>query len=194
MGLVLQYIGSMLGYMIVTIPFYVIGRFIYVKKKQFQVTKMREVFLGIFVLYVVGLASQTIIPYWHAGIITDTGKFYFDIYLSNANTRVNLLPFNTISQYFFQSNTSVSDWNSVSFLNVVANIFLFSPIGFFVPLLWKNWLSFRKILLLGLAVTCFIEFLQFFIGRSTDIDDVILNTVGVMIGYWVFYLFKFVKK
>lgn len=194
MGLVMLYIESMLGYMIVTIPFYVFGRIIFIKKKQIQVRKMREALLGIFVLYIAGLASQTIIPHWNAGILTDNGKFYFEVYWSNGNAGINLIPFNTLSEYLFQTNEHVGDWGSVSFLNIVANVLIFSPIGFFVPLLWKNWQSFRKIIMLGLAVTCFIEIFQFFIGRSTDIDDVILNTIGVMIGYGVFSLLTFIKR
>ena len=43
-------------------------------------------------------------------------------------------------------------------------------------------------LLLGFFTSCAIEFTQFFIGRSTDIDDVILNTAGALAGYWLFWL------
>ena len=35
-----------------------------------------------------------------------------------------------------------------------------------------------------------IESVQFFIGRSTDIDDVILNTTGALLGYGIFLLFQ----
>lgn len=39
-------------------------------------------------------------------------------------------------------------------------------------------------------MTLFVEIIQMFIGRSTDIDDVILNTLGIIIGYGIFLLFN----
>lgn len=42
----------------------------------------------------------------------------------------------------------------------------------------------------GAAISALIEFIQLFIGRSSDIDDAILNTLGVMLGYCVLRLYK----
>lgn len=187
MGLVMEYIGSMLGYMLLAVPFYVIGRVIFIKIKKIKVEKVREMLLGLFVLYIAGLASQTLIPNWLFGIDSETGELFFEVYSTHMDSRPNFIPFNTIIPY-------ITDWYHYSFINIVANIFIFSPIGFFVPLLWKNWQSFWKILLLGIATTFFIEFFQLFVGRSTDIDDIILNTIGVIIGYGVFILYKFIKN
>ncbi|MFB9830336.1 VanZ family protein [Lederbergia wuyishanensis] len=186
-----MYIIKMLGYMIVALPFYIIGRVIFLKKKKKRVEPTRELILALFVLYIIGLSSQTIIPMWNAGILGETGEFYFDVYLFNDAAHVNLLPFSTISQYFFTTNANVDNWGGLSLINIVGNIFVFSPIGIFVPILWRRLQTFPKILLLGLSVTCFIELVQLFIGRSTDIDDVILNTMGVVIGYGIYVLLKF---
>ena len=188
MGLILMYIMSMIGYMIVALPFYVVGRIVFLKKKQKQIIIMNEIIILIFVLYLIGLASQTIIPNWNMGIVSDTGEFFFDVHLSNEISKVNLIPFHTLSQYIFETNTSVDAWGSVSLLNISANLLLFSPLGFFIPMIWKRRHSLKKVLLLGLAVTCLIEFVQLFVGRSTDIDDVILNTLGIIIGYGIFSL------
>ncbi|WP_217642423.1 VanZ family protein [Bacillus sp. OK048] len=149
---------------------------------------MNEILMLIFVLYLVGLVSQTIIPNWNMGIVSDTGEFFFNVHFSNEISKVNLIPFHTLYQYIFETNTNVDDWNSVSLLNISANLLLFSPIGFFIPLIWKKWYSFKRVFFLGLTVTCFIEIIQMFIGRSTDIDDVILNTFGILIGYGVFLM------
>ena len=70
---------------------------------------------------------------------------------------------------------------------MLANIGIFVPIGFFPALLWRGW-RWWKSLLLGLGSSLTIEFIQFFIGRNTDIDDVTLNTAGAMLGYWLFCL------
>ncbi|MFB7642071.1 VanZ family protein [Peribacillus butanolivorans] len=192
MSLVLMYVKSMVGYMIVALPFYIISRIIFLKKKQKRIKVINELLMLIFVLYIVGLASQTIVPDWDMGIITDTGEFYFNIHLSNEISKVNLIPFHTLYQYFFETNTNVSDWSSVSLLNIIANFLLFSPIGFFVPLIWKKCFSFKNVFFLGLTVTCLVEIVQLFIGRSTDIDDVMLNTIGVIIGYGIFSLLNLI--
>lgn len=75
------------------------------------------------------------------------------------------------------------------FFMMLANIGIFVPVGFFTALLWKKsrwWIS----LLAGFFSSCVIEFVQFFIGRTTDIDDVILNTAGTLVGFWLFWLLK----
>jgi glycopeptide antibiotics resistance protein len=173
-----MYIEGMIGYMILALPFYIVCRIVWIKRKKIVVSISREVWLGLFVVYVLGLASQTILPRWGF-------SFHFPNRFS-----INLIPFHTLYQYVFVSNANVSNWGSISILNLFGNVFLFSPIGMAVPFLWNRWNSAGKIFWLGLGITCFIETTQLFIGRSTDIDDVILNTLGVMIG---FYLFRFVS-
>ena len=77
---------------------------------------------------------------------------------------------------------------AVMFL-VLANIGIFTPAGFFPALLWRRW-RWWKSLLAGLAASVSIELLQLFVDRSTDIDDVILNTAGALAGFWVFCLLR----
>jgi len=193
MRLISTYIISMVGYMIVALPIYVIVRIIIVKRRKQPVNKSHELLLALFVLYIVAIASQTIIPKWVLGVDGDTGKFFIDVYMSNGWVSTNAIPFKTISGYL-RVNEYMNGWNSIAMANLLGNIFLFSPIGVFVPLLWKRMDSFRSILFIGLGVTCFIESTQYFIGRSTDIDDVILNTIGVVIGYGVYIVWKVFAK
>ena len=72
---------------------------------------------------------------------------------------------------------------------LAGNIIMFMPIGFFPALLWKNW-RWWKSLLAGFCTSCTIEFVQLFVGRSTDIDDVILNTTGALAGFGLFWILK----
>ena len=67
MWLISTYVIEMLGYMIVALPIYLIARIIFVKIRKQPVKKLHEVLLALFVLYLVGLASQTIIPKWNMG-------------------------------------------------------------------------------------------------------------------------------
>lgn len=189
MGLISTYAINMLGYMIAALPIYVIARIIIVKRRKKRVNKLHEVLMALFILYIVGLASQTIIPKWSMGIDSLTGKFYVDVIIANELASVNITPFRTMLIYF-HSNGYVDDWGSVSIVNLLGNMFMFSPIGFFIPLLWRKLDSFWKIAFIGVGVTLCIEGVQYFIGRSTDIDDVILNAVGVMMGYYAFWVMK----
>ena len=80
----------------------------------------------------------------------------------------------------------------VAVLNLSANLLLYCPLGFFLPVLWEKYKTFKKTLLAGLCVSAAVEVIQFFIGRSADIDDVFLNVIGVAIGYLLYRLLKVV--
>ena len=71
------------------------------------------------------------------------------------------------------------------------NIILFIPMGFFVPAVWKNFRSFKTMFFMGLAVSLGIELLQIFTFRLTDIDDLITNTAGTVLGYEISRRFSF---
>ena len=62
---------------------------------------------------------------------------------------------------------------------------MFLPLGLFITYYIKN-KSFIIPVLLSLLISCSIEFAQSAIGRTSDIDDVILNTVGGFLGYYLY--------
>lgn len=64
---------------------------------------------------------------------------------------------------------------------VIANIALFVPLGFFLPILF-NRLRWWQVILIGFAATCVVEAAQPVFGRTGDIDDVVTNTVGAVVG------------
>ena len=69
--------------------------------------------------------------------------------------------------------------------NACLNVLLFVPFGFFLPVLWDNFRSEQKTVLTGLAASCIIELSQLFTFRTTDVNDLITNTVGTMLGYYI---------
>ena len=75
--------------------------------------------------------------------------------------------------------------------NTILNIILFIPMGFFVPAVWKNYRSLKTMFFMGLAVSLGIELLQIFTFRLTDIDDLITNTAGTVLGYEISRRFSF---
>lgn len=94
---------------------------------------------------------------------------------------VNLVPFFTIGDLLFHH--SFSDF----ILNNIGNIILFLPFGFFLPMRCRKINKLSKSLLVGMAFSVSIEIVQLFMpNRWTDIDDVLLNTLGTGIGYSLF--------
>lgn len=71
------------------------------------------------------------------------------------------------------------------FANACLNVLLFIPFGFFLPTLWGKFRNVKSTIVAGLLTTLFIEISQLFTGRATDIDDVITNILGTIIGYYI---------
>jgi hypothetical protein len=74
----------------------------------------------------------------------------------------------------------------IAFINIAGNILLLVPIGFLVPFVYRN-VTWKKMLALAIASGMTLEGMQalFRVGIF-DIDDVILNGLGVITGYWSF--------
>ena len=70
--------------------------------------------------------------------------------------------------------------------NTMLNILLFVPLGVMLPFLWKKYKSLTTTLLFGFFLSLSIELLQIFTYRATDINDIITNTIGTLLGYLVF--------
>lgn len=69
--------------------------------------------------------------------------------------------------------------------NTILNILLFMPFGFLLPALWKKYRSLRTAAVSGLLFSMLIEMLQIFTFRLTDVDDLITNTAGTVLGYCI---------
>ena len=72
------------------------------------------------------------------------------------------------------------------FKNTILNIILFIPLGIMLPLLWKKYDTLRETLFFGFLMSLAIELLQILTYRATDINDLIANTIGAVLGYFVF--------
>ena len=69
--------------------------------------------------------------------------------------------------------------------NAILNIILFIPLGIMLPLLCGRFRNIKSTFLLGLGMTLIIEILQIFTFRTTDINDIITNATGTMLGYFI---------
>lgn len=93
----------------------------------------------------------------------------------------NFIPFKEIMRYNITSR--------LFFKNVLGNMIMFLPFGFFVSFYLKS----EKItlpLFLILIASISIEIVQLLIGRVYDVDDIILNILGGLLGYGIYFILK----
>lgn len=101
----------------------------------------------------------------------------------------NVIPFQSIWEF---TKLMFSGYFSRGFNNIIGNIFVFAPFGYFVPLLYKKCQKAKIVILAGFCVSLVLEICQYFLYLgSADIDDIILNLLGVILG---FLFFKMVKR
>lgn len=73
-------------------------------------------------------------------------------------------------------------------IDTILNVILFSPLGFFLPLLYKKYNRISNIALTGFLFSLSIEIVQMFGRGATDINDLITNTLGACLGYLIYKL------
>ncbi len=98
---------------------------------------------------------------------------------------INLVPFKEITRYPFMSNLFV--------LNVLGNIVIFIPFGLFVSRHCKL-KNIMYIFMISAMSSFIIEYVQLKIGRAFDIDDIILNVIGGLLGYLIYTGLVSIKK
>lgn len=158
--------------------FYIVFTIVGIKKK-FPITK-HFFYLSLFI-YFIGVISITLFP------IPVNKALIQDIIKDGYTINYNFIPFNSI--FSILSNNNVK-----SIIRLLGgNILMFIPLGYLIPMIFKSFSKFNKIVILGVASSFLIEFAQGFIAyiigyryRIVDVDDIILNTFGAIIGYLVF--------
>lgn len=152
-----------------------IYQIVVIKLKNLKVEKnvmIHLVWVYIFLLYIyLALSKAGIGSIWDIGRYS--GLFRID--------EINLIPF-----------------DSVGILTYILNIIMFMPLGFLLPLIWKNFRNIINVSLTGLGFSLAIELCQLFNLRATDIDDLMMNTLGAVLGYFIWVgvnnLFNLIKK
>jgi len=102
------------------------------------------------------------------------------------NFRINLLPLVYITDYEALWEMKV---------NLIGNTAMFIPIGIIWPAVYRKLNTHKKVIAAGVGFSLFIEILQLpFYDRVTDVDDLILNSLGFLMGYGIYLLAKRSKK
>ncbi|WP_411748342.1 VanZ family protein [Psychrobacillus psychrotolerans] len=176
MYVIINYLDDMLFFIGIAFPLIVIWRLFRWKKRGFKLKEtLHEIGILVFFSVLVGLFSQTIIP--KAG---DVPAY---------TTGVNLELFRVVEETY-KSVVYLGFWQPF-YINFLGNIILFMPIGFLLPLLFKRMELFILPVFVGLCISLFIEIMQIPQSRSSDVDDLWLNTLGTFLGYVCYY---FVRK
>jgi glycopeptide antibiotics resistance protein len=128
-------------------------------------------------LYLAVLSKLILFKYLPLSEIINHFNFTYDEYHWRSN---NFVPFKTINFYLFLADINLI----IRIVNLAGNIIGFMPFGFILPLLAKK---FQKLGIVTLATFCLsltFELLQLiFEFGSFDVDDLILNTGGGILGY-----------
>lgn len=163
MNLIINYIAKMFNHLLLFTCLYVTIRLIIIIRNK-KINIKREILLYVFFLFLLGLYTVAI-----------TGDFSIkNISLS----KINIIPFKIIKDTIYET----FKLNNLSYfiISFLGNIFIFIPIGFLISLIWN--IKDKKVILIGFLISLSIELTQIFLKRTTDIDDLILNTLGVIIG------------
>lgn len=103
----------------------------------------------------------------------------------------NFIPFKTIIEYIQRYNNG---FRNLSILNLLGNFVLFLPMGAVLPCVSYKFNRFWKVVLCVLGMVVFVEVAQGILRvGSIDIDDVIFNVCGAMIGYGIIRI-PFINK
>ena len=200
MSMLFNYLGKYIMFWLIGATFYIPFRIISLKKSGRLFFQSREIALLFFFSFIFATLSQTIFPDFAIALMPSElsisiyyPRFYINIsnidckyyFYKSINTSMNLVPIKTIWAYFSNATTSFERVRAV--INIIGNVCLFIPIGFLFPIVSKK-VSLKRFSIFILILILAIEVVQFYVGRSADVDDMILNSCGALLGYMIFNL------
>ncbi|MDY6221287.1 MAG: VanZ family protein [Candidatus Alectryocaccobium sp.] len=140
--------------------------------------KNRHLYFIVFVVFIIYLAALCYMLFF--------AESFGRGHIPDGFDKINLVPFREMQRF-------ISKWETVgavsALLNTLGNVIGFIPLGIFVPILFKKTRRVWKQLLMGFMVSLAVETIQLVFDVGVfDVDDLILNTVGTIVGYALFRL------
>lgn len=133
-------------------------------------------------------------PQAKTAILLGVLYYYLYVILTNIVGVPNISEFMRLARLgepFFNPNLNLLPLHGGLRLDFVLNIFLFIPLGFLCPLISKRYQCAKNTLLLGGGLSLAIEIAQLFtLYHATDIDDLLTNMAGALIGYGCFKILR----
>lgn len=91
----------------------------------------------------------------------------------------------------FDPNVSLIPFGNGMLRSDYLNIIMFMPLGIILPLMWKKYHQFKYTVQFAFFLSLFIEISQLFTRfRATDINDIITNTLGAVLGWFIYFVFS----
>lgn len=150
---------------------------------------LRVICYAIFIIYLLFLMKIVLFKY--TGLV-DVVKGIATGSL-NGFRSINLIPLSSIIEF---AKIILEGNFTRGFNNIIGNIFVFAPLGYFLPLLFNKCKRINTVILVGFIISFLFETCQYllYLG-SADIDDIILNLIGLVIGF-AFYqiIIRLVKE
>ncbi len=147
----------------------IIAQYIMIKKYRWEIDKRHLIWSYIYIIYIFMAISLA-----GTGSIWDIGKYGDEIIRMD---EIMLIPFN-------------SDGATTYILNII----MFIPLGFLLPYIWKSFRNLKYIIFSSFIFSLSIELTQLLNRRTTDIDDLIMNTIGGILGFIIFKIFSIIFK
>ena len=162
------------GYFLQVLPFALAAGGLYVfchTRRDRRIPIGQAVSSALFICYLVALLCLTLLH-------TLIGSMYYELFYHMDSG--NRIPWFTFEFYLIPDS-----WHNLS-SESIGNILLFLPFGILYPLFRKDsgWI---RTLLFGIGISLAIELHQPVFGRSFDINDIILNEIGVLVSTALYY-------
>lgn len=178
--------GGVVGLFLQVVPItclvgiiYAVYRCIRIKKQKISVKWGIEILRWLFVCYLTGLINLTLVP---SNLWSDIWAF---IYIGYSGSQIELFngSFNFMPIIFkiISGELSFGSWVKTM---LAGNLLMFVPMGLFLPFVSTK-INGKSILKIAIIIPAGIEIIQPIVGRSFDIDDLILNFIGIIVGYLI---------
>lgn len=146
--------------------------------------------LMVYLLFIRNRAVTEGLPYWE-----------------QIQRNCNFVPWHTVGNYWdvlVRPQYYMEKWGSasayyyharVAAVNILGNVAMFVPFGVFLPTVWRKLQRAWKAIPVGFLTIILVEILQLFTLRGRcDVDDVLLNMVGIILGYALWRLGQWICK
>ena len=119
-----------------------------------------------------------------------------DDYVGSLIANINRIPFHTVSDQLQNLlNPPSPGLFTHAWINLGGNVAVFIPLGIFLPWIWPKYRRWGRFFLVSSGIILTVEFLQWITLRGIlDVDDYILNMLGLFGGYVLFRLFAHLMK
>ena len=179
--------GSVVGLFLRVLPItllvgmgYAVYRYIKIKRQGICVVWSSEIMRWLFVCYLTGLVNLVLVPsnLW--------GSIWYSMRVGVVEINwgqpfsggFNLVP------TFVKCLTGEFTMGSWVREMLTGNLLMFLPMGFFLPFISQR-VNNHTILKIAVIIPVVVEIVQIVVGRSFDVDDLLLNFAGIILGYFV---------